>query len=198
MTHKASIVNPLPSSYRAKIEALDPGRQRITSVCGMRWIGGQIENDPRPLSTLAVDSDTFLATFPEYALSPEEIQAWERDRQALIVGRGTAGHFGWKVGDRLTINPSVPPYTPMEFHVVSTAQAFDSGSDPYIQVFVPSKSLTNPSTDMDIFRISSRMGASPLWFRIEGRAGAAAPDILRKNYRVLASNTANCAANARW
>jgi putative ABC transport system permease protein len=122
VTHKASIVNPLPVSYRAKIESLDPTRQRITSVCGMRWIGGQIENDPRPLSTLAVDPDTFLATFPEYELSPAEHEAWVRDRQAIIVGRGTAGHFGWKAGDRITINPSLPPYTPMEFHVVSTAQ----------------------------------------------------------------------------
>ena len=122
ITHKASIVNPLPMSYRSKIESLDPTRERITSVCGLRWIGGQVEADPRPLSTLAVDPDTFLATFPDYKLTPQEQEAWLRDRQAIIVGWGTAGHFGWKVGDRITINPSVPPYTPMEFHVVSTAE----------------------------------------------------------------------------
>src|SRR5690606_4413580 len=55
VTQKASIVNPLPVGHRAKIESLDPTRERIISVCGLRWIGGKIERDPRPLTTLAVD-----------------------------------------------------------------------------------------------------------------------------------------------
>jgi putative ABC transport system permease protein len=122
VTHKTSIINPLPEGYRKKIESLDPDHRRITSVCGMRWIGGKIERDPRPLSTVGVDMDTFATTFPDYRLTTEETAAWCRDRQAVIIGRSTAAQFGWKVGDRITIQPSVPPYTPMEFHVVSTAE----------------------------------------------------------------------------
>jgi putative ABC transport system permease protein len=38
-----------------------------------------------------------------------------------VVGPATARQLGWKVGDRVTINPSVPPYSPLEFNVVSTA-----------------------------------------------------------------------------
>jgi putative ABC transport system permease protein len=127
ITHKASIVNPLPQGYRARIESLDPNpdpdpcRRRLI-VCGMNWIGGKIERDPRPLSTLGADADTFAATFPDYQLTDEETGLWIRDRQAIIVGCATARQFNWKVGDRITINPSVPPYTPMEFHVVSTAE----------------------------------------------------------------------------
>lgn len=119
---KSSIVNPLPEGHRRKIEALDPTHTRILSVCGLSWIGGAIENDPRLLSTLAVDPDTFPATFPDYELTQDEIAAWQRDRRALIVGRGTAGQFGWKVGQRVTIQPSVPPYAPMEFNIISTAE----------------------------------------------------------------------------
>jgi len=121
VTHRASVVSPLPHGYRAKIESLDPTRKRILSVCGMRWIGGRIENDPRLLSTLAVDADTFAATFPNIQLTEAEIEAWHRDPTAIIVGPSTADQFGWKVGDRITILPSVPPYTPIEFNVVSTA-----------------------------------------------------------------------------
>ncbi len=122
VTHKTSLVNPLPEGYRRKIESLDPERKGITSVCGMRWLGGKIANDPRPLQTMAIDADTFVATFPEYRLTPEEVAAWQRDRQALVVGRATAAQFGWKVGDRVTIRGSVPPYAPMEFHIISTAE----------------------------------------------------------------------------
>ncbi len=122
ITQKTSIVNPLPEGHRRKIESLDPTGTRILAVCGMRWIGGQRENDPMPLSTLGVDHDTFVEAFPEHRLTKEEIDAWLRDRQALMVGRNTATQLGWKVGQRVTIMPSVPPYTPIEFHVVSTME----------------------------------------------------------------------------
>lgn len=122
VTHRASLVNPLPSGYRLKIESLDRSRSEIASVCGMGWLGGTIENDPRLLSTLSVDADTFPATFPEYLLSADELAAWQRDRQAIVIGRGTAAQFGWKLGDRITIRASVPPYAAMQFNIVSTAE----------------------------------------------------------------------------
>jgi putative ABC transport system permease protein len=122
VNQKSSIVNPLPMGHRRKIESLDPTRTRMLSICGMDWIGGKVERDPRPLSTLAADADTFLATFPEYNLTQEEIDGWYRDRQAIIVGATTARQFNWKVGDRITITPSLPPYSPLEFHVISTAE----------------------------------------------------------------------------
>jgi len=73
--HKTSFINPLPAGYRAKIESLDPTKRRITSVCGVRWIGGKIEDFPMPLSTLAVDMDTFPVTYPDEQLTVEEIAA---------------------------------------------------------------------------------------------------------------------------
>lgn len=122
VVHKTSIVNPMPVGHRRKIESLDPTGKRIISVCGMRWLGGTVEGDPTPLSTLAADADSFVSTFPDQQLTQQEIDLWRRDRQAIILGSSTAKAFGWKAGDRITIQPSVPPYTPMEFHVVSTAE----------------------------------------------------------------------------
>lgn len=124
---KSSIVNPLPSGHMAKIRSLDPTRTRILSICGLTWIGGQVDNDPRLIQAMAAEVDTFLITFSDYRFTQQETDAWYRDRQAIVVGSATASHFGWKVGDRVTIRPSVPPYTPMEFHVVSTAEL---ASDP--------------------------------------------------------------------
>ncbi len=122
VTQKTSIANPLPAGHRARMESLDPSRTRLVAVCAMRWIGGQRENDPVPLSTIAVDADTFVAAFPEQNLTPDEIAAWQRDKQALIVGRSTAAQLGWKAGDRVSLRPSVPPYIPLEFHIISTAE----------------------------------------------------------------------------
>src|SRR5262249_15343953 len=69
-----------------------------------------------------VDSDTFVSCFPDFKLTPQEIDVWNRDQQAIIVGRATAEQMHWKVGDHISIVPSVPPYEQMEFHVISTAQ----------------------------------------------------------------------------
>jgi putative ABC transport system permease protein len=128
VVNQESVINPLPAGYRSKIESLDRTGARILSVCGMRWIGGQVENDPRPLCTLAADVDTFVATFPDQQLTREEIEQWNRDRQAILIGSSTAAAFGWKPGDRITIRSSIPPYMALEFHVVSTAA--HPGKDP--------------------------------------------------------------------
>ncbi len=119
VTNRTSIVNPLPEGHRRKIEALDPDRTRITSVCGLHWIGGKVPNDSRPLSTIGADMDTFIATFPDYAFDEEAARRWQTDRAAFVAGAATAQQFGWKVGDRITIKPSVPPYGEFEFHVIA-------------------------------------------------------------------------------
>jgi putative ABC transport system permease protein len=118
VTHKAGVVNNLPGGHRRKIEALDQTRTRLMSVCAIIWIGGRIENDSRPLSTLGADEDTFLDTFPEYNLTPEQVQRWRTDKQSIVIGPGTARTFKWKDGDRLTIRPTIPPYVPLEFHAI--------------------------------------------------------------------------------
>src|SRR5262245_55322049 len=90
ITQKTSIINPLPEGHRRKIESLDPDHKRIIAVCGLRWIGGQRPNDPMPLSSIGVDADSFVETFPEAYLTPAEIEDWKRDKQAIVVGRSTA------------------------------------------------------------------------------------------------------------
>jgi putative ABC transport system permease protein len=81
-----------------------------------------VEPDLRPLPTLAADPDTFIATFPEYQLSPDQVDGWHRDRQAFVVGPGSGLLFGWNAGDRVTVQPSVPPYMPMQLRVVCRAE----------------------------------------------------------------------------
>src|SRR5262249_17365794 len=37
----------------------------------------------------------------------EQVKAWLADRQGAIVGRDTAKRFGWKVGDRITLQATI-------------------------------------------------------------------------------------------
>lgn len=123
VTHKSSVVNPLPTGHRAKIESLDKTGTRLVSVNGTRFIGGRIDGKAQQLSTVAVDADTFLLTFPETALTESEMGEWIRHRNAFIAGAGTAGQFGWRIGDRITMRSSFPPYSELEYLVVAISRS---------------------------------------------------------------------------
>lgn len=116
--HKRTVTQSLPAGMRRKIEALDPNHERLIAVCSMRWFGGRVPNTQNVLTSLAADEDTFPLVYADLELSDEEISAWHRQRQAAVVGSGAAATYGWKVGDRVTLESTVPPYLPLEFRIV--------------------------------------------------------------------------------
>lgn len=116
--HRTSLIMGLPEGMRRKIEALDPDRQRLRGVCGMRWFGGRVPETQNTLTSLAADADTFPIVFSDVAMTDAEIEAWNKDRMAAVSGPDPAARHGWKVGDRVTLVSSVPPYASLEFHLV--------------------------------------------------------------------------------
>lgn len=116
--HRVTLVNLLPEGMRRKIEALDPDNSRIVAVCGMRWFGGQRPDSQESIQSLAADHDTFPAVYSEIGMTPAEIDQWRRDRRAAVIGMNLAREFGWKIGDRLTLDSTIPPYISLDFTVV--------------------------------------------------------------------------------
>lgn len=116
--HKTTIVNMLPQGTRNKIEAMDPDRRRLTAVCGMRWFGGKVPDTQNVVQSLAADADTFPIVYSDAEMSPADIEAWQKDRQACVIGFGVAETYGWSTGQRVVLQSSVPPYLQLEFHVI--------------------------------------------------------------------------------
>ena len=116
--HKTAIINLLPHGMRRKIEEIDPDRQRLTTVCGMRWFGGRVPNTPNDVHSMAADVDSFPAMYSEIGFSPAEIDAWQRERRAAVVGKDLAEKYRWKLGDRIELESIIPPYPRLEFVVV--------------------------------------------------------------------------------
>ena len=121
--HKTTIINMLPEGTRTKIESLDPDKKRLRAVCGMRWFGGKLPNSPTVIQSLGADPDTFPIVYSEAELSPAEVEAWKRDRQACVIGYGIAETNHWIVGSRIALKGTVPPYLELEFHVVKVMPA---------------------------------------------------------------------------
>lgn len=101
--HKISLIQPLPSSYLAQIEAV-PGIRRVTHST---WFGSSYQNARNVITTQPVDPRAWLAMYPEYLLPDEQRDRWLNDRSGAVVGRNYAERFGWKVGDRLPLHSNI-------------------------------------------------------------------------------------------
>jgi putative ABC transport system permease protein len=99
VSHKVSIIQPLPISYGTQIGQV-PGVREVTHA---NWFGGVYKDPTNFFPRMAVDPVTYLEIYPEIKLPEEQKRAWLADRTGAIVGRVTADRFGFKVGDRIPI-----------------------------------------------------------------------------------------------
>lgn len=100
VTRSAISVNqPLPLTHAQRIRRV-PG---VASVTWVTWFGGIHGDGRQPFAKLAVDPDSYFELYPEYALSPAQQRAFQRDRQGAIIGPKLAATLGLKVGDVVPI-----------------------------------------------------------------------------------------------
>jgi putative ABC transport system permease protein len=160
--HKTSIINTLPEGLRRRIEALDPGRQHIIAICGMRWFGGHVPNTPNVIQSLAADADTFPTVFADAELTPAEAEVWSKDRQAAVIGTGLVLQYGWKAGERVTLVSSIPPYLSLEFHIIKVMPTPSRANTFYFRRDYLTESLKRENADspeVHIFWLKCRSSA---------------------------------------
>lgn len=103
LRHKVSLIQTLPESYQARIEAVEG----VAAVCHQTWFGGIYQNPKNFFPNMPVVPGDFLAMFPEFVLSDAEKQAWLNTRTGAVVGRVTAERFNWHIGDRIPIQSPI-------------------------------------------------------------------------------------------
>jgi len=101
--HKVSIIQPLPESYKARMERI-PG---VALATHQTWFGGIYQDPKNFFMQNPVVPEEFLSMHPELILSPEQKDAWLKTRTGAIVGRKTAERFHWKIGDKVPIQSSI-------------------------------------------------------------------------------------------
>ncbi len=106
--HKVSLGNVLPVKHQARIERI-PG---VRTCMKLTWFGG-IYKDPKDFfPQFAVDADKIADIFAEARFDPQEVADFQKDRAGCIVGIKTMERFGWKVGDRITLQGTIWPCNP--------------------------------------------------------------------------------------
>jgi putative ABC transport system permease protein len=103
-TSKLSITQSLPYSLLTQIEAT-PG---VANVSYATWFGG-IYQDPKNFFANYAVGPGFMELYPEYALPPGQLEAFNSERTGAVVGEALAKQFGWKIGDNIPLQATIWP-----------------------------------------------------------------------------------------
>ncbi len=106
--HSVSFIFPLPLSYRDQIARI-PG---VTQVSYANWFGGVYKDAsdwknffPR----IGIDAETYIDMYPEFEVTAEELAAFQKDRNACLVGAKLAQQLNFRVGDIIPIDGDIYP-----------------------------------------------------------------------------------------
>jgi len=100
-----TIINPLPYSYLEKIKQV-PGVEEVTY---MNWFGGTYIDQSHFFARMAVDPTTVFDVYPEYLISKKELDDFQQEGDACVVGSALAKQYNFKLGDIITLNGDIYP-----------------------------------------------------------------------------------------
>ncbi|MET0230824.1 MAG: FtsX-like permease family protein [Rhodanobacteraceae bacterium] len=104
VSSRISIIQPLPASLEPRIKAI-PG---VKDAAYANWFGGyyQEPKNQNLMFQIAVNP-SYLDTYPELVLPPEQHKAFNETRTGAIVGETAAKALGIKLGDRIPIKGAI-------------------------------------------------------------------------------------------
>jgi putative ABC transport system permease protein len=106
-----SLIFQMPTSHAEAIKTV-PGVRDLTWA---NWFGGIYKDPKNFFPNIAIEPESYLRIYPEVILSPEDRRAFLDDRTGCIVGDGLAKRFGWKLGDRITLQVGIPTYGSLDY-----------------------------------------------------------------------------------
>ncbi|MEX0297456.1 MAG: ABC transporter permease, partial [Kordiimonas sp.] len=102
--NKINFTQPLPISYVRKVETVEG----IAAVVHMNWFGGYYQDPRQQVLTFAVDETKLLDVYSSTIdIGDAEHDAWQKNRQGILVGEAIAKTHGWKLGDRIPLSSNI-------------------------------------------------------------------------------------------
>lgn len=98
-----SLFVDLPLAYQGKIAQV-PGVQQTLKF---QWFGGYFQDPSNFFAQFGVDADRFFECYPEVELIEGDAQAFAARRSGCIIGEELSLKFGWKLGDRVPVTPTI-------------------------------------------------------------------------------------------
>ena len=103
VTSKYSIIDLLPLSQLAEIQRV-PGVEAVTH---QTWFGGNYQDPANFFPKYPVEPRAYFDMFPEFAIDPAQLDAFESTRTGVVVEESMLARFGWSIGDRIPIEGDI-------------------------------------------------------------------------------------------
>jgi putative ABC transport system permease protein len=100
-----SIIFSMPFAYKDKIASV-PG---VVDVTWGDWFGGIYIDERNFFPQFGVDAESYFRMYPEMIVEPGEMDAFQRERNACVVGTGLARKYGWELDDRVRLKGTIYP-----------------------------------------------------------------------------------------
>jgi putative ABC transport system permease protein len=96
---KQNLGIPIPIAIVAWVKTL-PG---VIGIAPRYQFGATYQRPAQGVGICATDVDAFFAMFPEDLVDPAQLRALRQVRDGVIVGIGTMHKYGWKIGQRVSL-----------------------------------------------------------------------------------------------
>ena len=102
--HSVSFIFPLPLSYKEKIAQI-PG---VAEVSYANWFGGVYKDKNQFFARMAV-GDNMMDVYPELVVPKDQLDVYNKERNACIVGKDIAEKYNLKLGDIVSMEGDIYP-----------------------------------------------------------------------------------------
>ena len=102
--NKAGFFFSLPEAYRLKLEAIP----HVDAVSSLVFFGGAYR-DPSEQIGVAVDADAIETLWPDWGISPNLSEVFERMRISCLVPPAMMRKYHWRIGNEIMLKGSIYP-----------------------------------------------------------------------------------------
>ena len=106
------VMNIQGFSGRLPIASVDEVRSidGVVAAVPYAWFGGTFQEETMPFAQFATDPEHVFQVWPNFKISPEELKAWQDNRQGCVLDRRIAEKRGWKIGERIPLKGTYYPF----------------------------------------------------------------------------------------
>ncbi|MFO0788198.1 MAG: ABC transporter permease [Pirellulales bacterium] len=104
--NKQGFSGKIPIAYVDYVRRMDG----IKAAVPFAWYGGQYKEEKMPFAQFATDPNEVFNVWAEYVIPPDQLSAWQHNRQGCVVDRRLAEQRGWKVGEKIPLQGTYYPF----------------------------------------------------------------------------------------
>jgi putative ABC transport system permease protein len=139
----------------------------VPAVTPFNWVGGKYKDRPMPFAQFAIDPKTVFTVMSEFTVQPDELKAFQENKDGCAIGRKLANEEKLKVGDILPIGRATYP---VELYLTVRC-IYDGPSNRDLRMCLLRWDYFDESLKKAVFSSGSGGSLRPANARVSGNAG---------------------------